>query len=142
MAADPAPGKAGSAEVAPHARPQKESSHATGAQGKRDAPPEQLAGVELFHGDKCDEAVPPLRLHPVKAPARYTFNHEVLIDVLEDEGRSGRTFFLPLDRVQRHVVPCRRHGPARRRNPIVAQVRGQICGELGCLGRLACLRNL
>ena len=28
------------------------------------APPEQLAGVELFHCDKCDEAVPPLRLHP------------------------------------------------------------------------------
>ena len=26
------------------------------------APPEQLAGVELFHCDKCDEAVPPLRL--------------------------------------------------------------------------------
>ena len=23
------------------------------------APPEQLAGVELFHCDKCDEAVPP-----------------------------------------------------------------------------------
>ena len=45
------------------------------------APPEQLAGVELFHCDKCDEAVPPLRLHPVKAPARYTFNLEVLIDV-------------------------------------------------------------
>ena len=31
------------------------------------APPEQLAGVELFHCDKCDEAVPLLRLHPVKA---------------------------------------------------------------------------
>ena len=45
------------------------------------APPEQLAGVELFHCGKCDEAVPTLRLHPVKAPARYTFNHEVLIDV-------------------------------------------------------------
>ena len=40
------------------------------------APPEQLAGVELFHCEKCGEAVPPLRLHPVKAPARYTFNQK------------------------------------------------------------------
>ena len=29
------------------------------------ASPEQLSGGELFHCDKCDEAVPPLRLHPV-----------------------------------------------------------------------------
>ena len=56
---DPAPGEAGTAGVAPHAWPQAESSHATGAQGRRCAPPEQLAGVELFHCDKCDEAVPP-----------------------------------------------------------------------------------
>ena len=35
-----------------------------------------------FNCDKCDEAVPPLRLHPVKAPPRYTFNHEVLVDAL------------------------------------------------------------
>ena len=34
------------------------------------APPEELEGTELFHGDWCDEAVPPLRLHLVKAPAR------------------------------------------------------------------------
>ena len=54
------------------------------------APPEQLAGVELF--DKCDEAVPPLRLHPVKAPARYTFNHEVLIDVFEAKDATGERF--------------------------------------------------
>ena len=56
------------------------------------APPEQLAGVELFHCDKCDEAVPPLRLHPVKAPARYTFNHEVLIDVFEAKDATGERF--------------------------------------------------
>ena len=56
------------------------------------APPEQLAGVELFHCDKCDEAVPPLRLHSVKAPARYTFNHEVLIDVLEAKDVTGERF--------------------------------------------------
>ena len=56
------------------------------------APKEQLAGVELFHCDKCDEAVPPLRLHPVKAPARYTFNHEVLIDVFEAKDATGERF--------------------------------------------------
>ena len=56
------------------------------------APPEQLAGVELFHCDKCDEAVPPLRLHPVKAQARYTFNHEVLIDVIEAKDAAGERF--------------------------------------------------
>ena len=56
------------------------------------APPEQLAGVELFHCDKCDEAVPPLRLHPVKAPARYTFNHEVLIDVFEAKDAASERF--------------------------------------------------
>ena len=56
------------------------------------APPEQLAGVELFHCDKCEEAVPPLRLHPVKAPARYTFNHDVLIDVLEAKDATGERF--------------------------------------------------
>ena len=56
------------------------------------APPEQLAGVELFHCDKCDEAVPPLRLHPVKAPARCTFNHEVLIDVFEAKDATGERF--------------------------------------------------
>ena len=54
--------------------------------------PEQLAGGELFHCDKCDEAVPPLRLHPVKAPARCTFNHEVLIDVLEAQDAAGERF--------------------------------------------------
>ena len=106
------------------------------------APPEQLAGVELFHCDKCEEAVPPLRLHPVKAPARYTFNHEVLIDVFEVKDAAGERFSFLSIVVQRHVVPCRRHGPARRRNTIVAQVRGQIRGELGCLGRLACLCHL
>ena len=53
------------------------------------APPEQLAGVELFHCDKCDEAVPRLRLHPVNAPARHTFNDEVLIDVFEAEDATG-----------------------------------------------------
>ena len=37
----------------------------------------------MFRCDKCDEAVPPLRLRPVKEPARHTFNHEVLIDVIE-----------------------------------------------------------
>ena len=84
------------------------------------APPEQLAGVELFHCDKCDEAVPPLQLHPVKAPARYTFNHEVLIDVLQAKDAAVERFFLSLDRAQRHVVSCRRHGSTRRRNPIVA----------------------
>ena len=56
------------------------------------APPEQLAGVEPFHCDKCDEAVPPLRLHPVKAPARFTFNHEVLIDVFEAKDAAGERF--------------------------------------------------
>ena len=61
------------------------------------APPEQLRGVELFHCDKCDEAVPPLRLHPVKAPARYTFNHEVLIYVLEAKDAAGeRISFLSI----------------------------------------------
>ena len=34
----------------------------------------------------------PLRLHPVKAPARYTFNHEVLIDVLEAKDAAGERF--------------------------------------------------
>ena len=56
------------------------------------APPKQLAGVELFHCDKCDEVGPPLRLHPVKAPARYTFNHEVLIDVFEAKDATGERF--------------------------------------------------
>ena len=40
------------------------------------APPEQLAGAELFHCDMCDEA--PSRLHPEKVPAMDTFNHEEL----------------------------------------------------------------
>ena len=56
------------------------------------APPEQLAGVELSHCDKCDEAVLPLRLHPVKEPARYTFNHEVLIDFFEAMETTGERF--------------------------------------------------
>ena len=52
----------------------------------------RLAGVELFHCNKCDEAVPLLRLHPVKAPARYTFNHEVLIDVFEQRTPQANVF--------------------------------------------------
>ena len=48
-----------------------------------EAPPEQRAGVE---------AVPPLRLHPVKAPARYTFNHEGLIDVFEAKDAASNVF--------------------------------------------------
>ena len=47
------------------------------------APPAQLAEAELFHCEKCVEPVPPLRLHPVMAPARDTLNHEVVIDVRE-----------------------------------------------------------
>ena len=53
-------------------------------------PSEQLAGAELFHCDKCDEAVPPLRLHLVKIPARKKFNYEVLIDVFETKEAAGK----------------------------------------------------
>ena len=69
------------------------------------APREQLARAEVSHCDKCDEAVLPLRLYPMKAPARYTFNHEVLIEVLIDAGNSRRAVFLPLDRMQLTDAP-------------------------------------
>ena len=84
------------------------------------APPEQLAGVELFHCDRCDEVVPPLRLHPVKAPARYTFNHEVLIVVFEAKDAAGeRSSFLSIvcNGTLFHVVAMVRPGGG---NPIVA----------------------
>ena len=41
-----------------------------------------------FHCDKCAEVAPPLRLHPMKAPAKYTFNHEVL----EPKDASGEPY--------------------------------------------------
>ena len=88
------------------------------------APPEQLAGAALFHCDKCDEAVPQLRLHPVKAPARYTFNHEVLIDVLEAKDAAGERCSFP-------VVAC--NGTLFH---VVAMVRPGGGGSLGRKARL------
>ena len=83
----------------------------------------------MFHCDKCDEAVLRLRLHPVKAPARYTFNHEVLIDVIETKGAAGERYsFLSI--VDNGTLPHQRHGSSWRRNPVVSQVRCQIFSEL------------
>ena len=93
------------------------------------APPERLAGVELFHCDKCDEAVPTLRLHPVKAPARYTFNYEVLIDVFEAKDATGERFsFLS--------IVCRPGGGTPSSRKCAAKF------ALGCLGRLASLCHM
>ena len=106
------------------------------------APPEQLAGVELFHCDKCDEAVPLLRLHPVKAPARYTFNHEVLIDAFEAKDAAGERFsFLSIvcNGTLFHVVAMVRPGGG---TPSSRKCAAKFAASWVCLGRMACLRNL
>ena len=36
--------------------------------------PEELSGVEQCYCDRCDDDVPLLRLHPVKAPSTYVVN--------------------------------------------------------------------
>ena len=59
------------------------------------APPKQRDCAELFHCDECDEVVVPLRLHPLKASARYTFAHEVLKEVLELKDAAGERLLLP-----------------------------------------------
>ena len=46
-----------------------------------DVPHHQIQGLVHFKCDDCPE--PPPRSHPIRAPSRYAFNYEVIVDVLE-----------------------------------------------------------
>ena len=103
-------------------------------------PPGQLAGSELYHCDKYDEASASIATASCKGSSEVHDQPRGADRRARDERCSRKTVFVPFDRVQRSTV--RRHGPSRSREPVVTQVRTQVFGKLGILGRLARMRHV